>query len=73
MQTRKWIWRQSELGKMTLDTKNVFFQLVGFEDSEASPLIRGLDSLEKLIEERFGGTYQRYIVNEGNPSMEFNV
>ena len=73
VQTRKWIWRQSELGKMALDTKNVFFQLVGFEDSEGSPLIRALDSLEKLIEERFGGTYQRYIVNEGNPSIEFNV
>lgn len=28
VQTRKWIWRQSELGKMRVDTKNVFFQLV---------------------------------------------
>lgn len=73
VQTRKWIWRQSELGKMTLDTKDVFFQLVGFDDSEESPLIKALDSLEKLIEERFGGTYLRYIVNQGNPSIEFNV
>lgn len=73
VQTRKWIWRQSELGKMRLDTENVFFQLVGFGDNEGSPLIRALDSLEKLIENRFGGTYQRYIVNQSNPSIEFNV
>lgn len=73
VQTRKWIWRQSELGKMTLDTKNVFFQLVGFEDSEGSPLMGALYSLENLIEERFGGTYQRYIVNQRNPSIEFNA
>lgn len=73
VQTRKWIWRQSELGKMTLDTKNVFFQLVGFEDGQRSPLINALESLEKRIEGRFGGTYRRYIVNMGNPSIEFNI
>ncbi len=71
VQTRKWIWRQSELGKMMLDTKDVFFQLVGFEDSKGSPLINALDSLEKLIEERFGGTYQRFVVNQANPDIEF--
>ncbi|SHJ53928.1 B3/B4 domain-containing protein (DNA/RNA-binding domain of Phe-tRNA-synthetase) [Geosporobacter subterraneus DSM 17957] len=71
VQTRKWIWRQSELGKMTLDTKDVFFQLVGFEDNEGSSLIRALDSLEKLIKGRFGGTCQRYIVKQGNQNIEF--
>lgn len=73
VQTRKWIWRQSELGKMTLDTKNIFFQLVGFDDSEGSALIKALDSLEVLVKERFGGSCQRYIVNKDNPSIEFNI
>ncbi|SCX92371.1 B3/B4 domain-containing protein [Alkaliphilus peptidifermentans] len=71
VQTRKWIWRQSELGKMTLDTKNVFFQLVGFEDNEGSSLIRALNTLEKFVADRFGGVCQRYIVNQNNASIEF--
>lgn len=73
VQTRKWIWRQSELGKMTLDTKDVFFQLVGFDESENGSLVCALDTLGKYIEERFDGTYQRFIVNKDNPSIEFDV
>ena len=71
VQTRKWIWRQSELGKMVLDTQDVFFQLVGFEDHEGSPLLKALDSLEKLIRERFGGQCRRFIVKQSNPDIEF--
>ncbi len=73
VQTRKWIWRQSELGKMTLDTQNVFFQLVGFEDHEGSPLMQALHSLEELITKRFGGQYQRFIVKQSNPKIEFKL
>lgn len=62
IQTRKWVWRQSELGKMTLDTKDVFFQLVGFDDSPGSPLINALDSLEDIIRTKTGGTWMRYVV-----------
>ncbi len=71
VQTRKWIWRQSELGKMELNTREVFFQLVGFEDSEGSPLLQALHSLEVLITERFGGSYKRYIVKQDSPEIEF--
>ncbi|SET79242.1 B3/4 domain-containing protein [Natronincola peptidivorans] len=28
VQTRKWIWRQSELGKTTVDSKDIFFSLL---------------------------------------------
>jgi len=73
VQTRKWVWRQSELGKMTLDTRDVFFQLVGFEYHEGSPLMQALDSLEELISGRFGGHCQRFIVEPGNPYIEFTV
>lgn len=71
IQTRKWIWRQSELGKMTLDTQDVFFQLVGFEDFDGSSLMNALDSLENLVVERFKGQCQRFIVCQGNPEIEF--
>ena len=71
VQTRKWIWRQSELGKMNLDTQNVFFQLVGFGDNEGSPLMQAINSLEELITKRFGGQFRRYIVKQSNPDIEF--
>lgn len=73
VQTRKWIWRQSELGKLTLDTKAVFFQLVGFEGGQEGQLASALNSLEKLVVERFGGTCQRYIVSKDNPCISFNI
>ena len=30
IQTRQWLWRQSELGKITLESSDIIFQLVGF-------------------------------------------
>jgi len=71
VQTRKWVWRQSELGKMTLDTKDVFFQLTGFDDAPDSPLSKAMDSLEETLKEKFGGTSQRFIVKPQNPEIEF--
>ncbi|MHC1719803.1 MAG: B3/4 domain-containing protein [Clostridiaceae bacterium] len=71
VQTRKWVWRQSELGKMTLETKDVFFQLTGFDDGPESPLSKALDALEEVLKEKFGGTYKRYIVSPENPEIEF--
>jgi DNA/RNA-binding domain of Phe-tRNA-synthetase-like protein len=71
VQTRKWVWRQSELGKMTLNTHDVFFQMVGFDDDPESPLIKSMDSLEKILKQKFKGTYKRYIVKPDNPEIEF--
>ncbi|MDF2593359.1 MAG: hypothetical protein K0S75_2825 [Clostridia bacterium] len=73
VQTRKWIWRQSELGKMTLDSHDVFFQLVGYEYLPGSPLMNALDSLEELITRRFQGQCQRFIVHQHNPEIEFSL
>jgi DNA/RNA-binding domain of Phe-tRNA-synthetase-like protein len=70
VQTRKWVWRQSELGKMTQETTDVFFQLTGFSDGPDSPLSKALDSLEETLK-GFGGTCQRFIVKPGNGSIEF--
>jgi len=70
VQTRKWVWRQSELGKMTLDTTDVFFQLTGFYDSADSPLSKALDALEEILKERFGGTVRRFMVTPEKPEIE---
>lgn len=67
VQTRKWIWRQSELGKTTPESRDIFFQLVGFDAS----LDRAMAEIERLVEDRFQGGCQAFIVDAARPSIEF--
>lgn len=71
VQTRKWIWRQSEYGKITPQTTNVFFQLAGFQHIEG--LKNATRQVEELVTGRFGGTFETFIVNRDNPSIEFEL
>jgi DNA/RNA-binding domain of Phe-tRNA-synthetase-like protein len=71
IQTRQWLWRQSELGKMTADTTDVFFQLVGFAGGHFPKLEAAMKDLETLIESRFGGSYTSFLVEPDRPSIEF--
>ena len=69
VQTRKWVWRQSELGKITLDSKNIFFQLVGFGDDPS--LSNAMNRIEDLIINRFSGNSQKYLVDINNRHIDF--
>jgi DNA/RNA-binding domain of Phe-tRNA-synthetase-like protein len=71
VQTYKWLWRQSELGKLTLESTDVFFQLVGFDYGEGSSLYEAMSDIENLIINRFHGTCRIYLVDINNPSIEF--
>ncbi|WP_326907988.1 B3/B4 domain-containing protein [Sedimentibacter sp. MB31-C6] len=71
VQTLKWVWRQSELGKVTLDSSDVFFQLVGFGYEQCSSLYEAMNDIEDLIKNRFQGSCRRYLVDINNPSIEF--
>ena len=70
VQTRYWLWRQSELGKMRVESKDVFFQLVGFKENEQA-LDLAMNELQSLIETRFKGTFKRFRVDCSNKSIEF--
>jgi len=71
VQTRKWIWRQSEHGKITDSSKDIFFQLVGFDDEENSSLYRAMDEIERLVIDRFQGNCEKYIVSINNTCINF--
>ena len=73
VQTRKWIWRQSERGKTTLDSRQIFFQLVSDSGEAGSPLHLAMKSIETLVENRFGGSLQSFVVDRDNPIAEFNT
>lgn len=70
VQTRKWIWRQSELGKTTIDSKNLFFQLVGFDNDKGLSLNRAMEDIENLVIGRFQGSCEKYIVDLNNRCIE---
>ncbi|MDW7669227.1 MAG: phenylalanine--tRNA ligase beta subunit-related protein [Bacillota bacterium] len=69
IQTRKWVWRQSELGKITQDSSNIFFQLVGFGNDPS--LKKAMNDIEDLIINRFNGTCEKFLVDINNNSIEF--
>jgi len=71
IQTRQWLWRQSELGKMTTDTTDVFFQLVGFAGDHLSKLEGAMQDLKDLIGSRFDGSSTSFMVEPERPSIEF--
>jgi len=71
VQTRKWVWRQSELGKTTTDSKDIFFQLVGFDDNQGSTLNKAMTDIESLVKDRFQGVCEKYIVDVNNTYIDF--
>lgn len=71
VQTLKWVWRQSELGKVTLNSRDIFFQLVGFEYEEGSSLYEAMRDIEDWITNRCQGSCRRFLVDINNNSIEF--
>jgi len=71
VQTRKWLWRQSELGKTDLESNHLIFQLVGFGDNGDQSLDRALKSIEEIILYRFGGRFKTFVVDKDNRTIEF--
>lgn len=71
IQTRQWLWRQSELGKVTESSSDIVFQLVGFKENGVSQLSLAMSELSKLLTERFNVAHESYWVDENNYSIEF--
>lgn len=71
IQTRQWLWRQSELGKITENSSDIFFQLVGFNGIHKEKLISAMKAVETLVQERFYGTTQSFMVDRNSMKIEF--
>lgn len=71
VQTRKWLWRQSELGKTDFESNHLIFQLVGFGGNGDQSLDKALNSIEELILNRFGGRFNTFVVDKENRAIEF--
>ncbi len=54
VRTRRWTWRQSEIGKITEETRSVFFPIDGFTDINKDRVLRARDELAELLVKYFG-------------------
>lgn len=53
IRTRRWTWRQSEHGKITTESSNIFFPIDGFTDFNRERVIAARDELQSLIKQIF--------------------
>jgi len=72
VQTRQWLWRQSELGKTKIESTDLFFQIVGFKGDHYFRFLNGMSKIEKALVETFAANTERFIVDKENPQMRFN-
>lgn len=70
IRTRKWIWRQSEVGKITQYTKAVFFPIDGFSNVNKKEVLAARDELTKALQTIFGCEVFTGIVDRQQPSCK---
>ena len=58
VRTRKWIWRQSEEGKITERARNIFFPIDGFSNVNREALLAAQQELALLLKREFGCAVQ---------------
>lgn len=71
VQTRQWLWRQSELGKVTKSSQDIIFQLVGFQQDGSSNLPCAIAELEKWLKTHYNVPYQTFIVDAQHTQIIF--
>ncbi|MCR5482233.1 MAG: hypothetical protein K6F52_05500 [Clostridia bacterium] len=70
VKTRRWLWRQSDDGKITENTKTVFFPIDGFAQVNGDKVIQARDELAELLKETFGCSVKTGMIDRNNNSIE---
>lgn len=70
VRTRRWTWRQSEHGKTTAASSDIFFPIDGFTDFNRERVIAARDELQTLVTRIFGCEAAAGLIDAENPSME---
>ena len=72
IKTRRWIWRQSEQGKITEKSTNIFFPIDGFSKDNYDSVIKARDELALKIEHLFECDVKVGFVDRLNQSMNLD-
>ena len=70
VRTRRWTWRQSDNGKITDVTTNVFFPIDGFTNFNREQVIKARDELNDLLKQIFDCETIVGIVDVDHPEMK---
>ncbi|MEE0740912.1 MAG: phenylalanine--tRNA ligase beta subunit-related protein [Emergencia sp.] len=70
VRTRRWTWRQSEIGKITEDTSDVLFPIDGFIDLNREKVEAAAAELAELAERFFGVKAQIGFIDQDNRIFE---
>ncbi len=70
VKTRRWIWRQSDDGKITEDTCDVVFPIDGFEDVNREQVLQARDELARILQEEFHCEVKTGYINKDENSFE---
>ena len=71
IRTRRWIWRQSDRGKVTPVSANIFFPIDGFTDGNIDAVLRAREELSRCLEKYFKVETGQYLLDINNPIAEF--
>ncbi|MDV8111894.1 phenylalanine--tRNA ligase beta subunit-related protein [Clostridium thiosulfatireducens] len=70
VRTRRWIWRQSEQGKITNESKNIFFPIDGFTNKNYDSVMSARDELASLLKEVFSCDVNVGFIDKNNTEFE---
>ena len=70
VRTRRWTWRQSEIGKITEATTDLLFPIDGFRSINYDRVLEARKELSELIESIFGAKTAVGMVDRDNPVFE---
>lgn len=70
IRTRRWIWRQSGRGRITEESKNIFFPIDGFISKNKENVLEAMELLANLLEKNFNCTTKKFFVDKDNNELE---
>ncbi|MEW5920494.1 MAG: phenylalanine--tRNA ligase beta subunit-related protein [Bacillota bacterium] len=72
IKTRRWIWRQSEQGKITEKSSHIFFPIDGFISENCDAVILARDELAEALRDLFNCDVKVGFVDRHNQSMSLD-
>ncbi|MDL2264170.1 hypothetical protein LJC31_05910 [Synergistaceae bacterium OttesenSCG-928-I11] len=73
VRTRRWTWRQSEIGKITENTANILYPIDGFEDINRDLVVKATEDFINLAQTCFGCNAQVGFIDKSNPGFGFSM
>jgi DNA/RNA-binding domain of Phe-tRNA-synthetase-like protein len=68
IRTRRWIWRQSEIGKITQESKTIFFPIDGFLSVNETSVRAAQEDLAELLQQFFDCKIHLDFIDKSHPS-----